>query len=88
MISIASQSASGKRMGMWKLIPIVPNKEDMKDNTHTAFPKQDYAQRIENQRKLAEYIKTSLWDEMMNQRREHWLWERKGVTPFINEHYR
>ena len=62
--------------------------ENMKDNTHNASPKQDYAQRIEIQRKLAEFIKTSLWDEMMNQRREYWLWERRGVTPFINEYHR
>ena len=60
----------------------------MKDKTYNAPPKQDYTQFIENQRKLAEYIQTSLWDEMMNQRREYWLWERKGVTPYKPEHYR
>ena len=70
----------------WK--PTVPIREDMKDKTYNAPPKQDYTQFIENQRKLAEYIQTSLWDEMMNQRREYWLWERKGVTPVLNNHYR
>ena len=52
----------------------------MKDNTYNASSKQDYTQLIENQRKLAEYIKTSLWDEEMNRRREYWLWDRKGVS--------
>lgn len=47
----------------------------------------DYAERIRNERLLAEYIKTSLWDEKMNQIREYWLWERKGVTPRKPEHY-
>ena len=70
----------------WK--PTVPSIEDMKDKNYNAPPKQDYTQFIENQRKLAEYIQTSLWDEMMNQRREYWLWERKGVTPVLNNHYR
>ena len=70
----------------WK--PTVPSIEDMKDKNYNAPPKQDYTQLIENQRKLAEYIQTSLWDEMMNQRRECWLWERKGVTPVLNNHYR
>ena len=74
-------------MDMWKLKPTVPSREIMKDNTHTASAKEDYTQRIEHQRKLAKYIKTSLWDEMMNQRREYWLWERKGVTPYKPEHY-
>ena len=71
---------------MWK--PTVPSIEDMKDKNYNAPLKQDYTQFIENQRKLAEYIQTSLWDEMMNQRREYWLWERKGVTPALNNHYR
>ena len=60
----------------------------MNDNIYNAKKKQDYILLNEKQRMLAEYIKTSLWDEMMNQRREYWLWERKGATPFINEHYR
>lgn len=59
----------------------------MKDNTSKATPKQDYTQLIENQRKLAEYIKTSLWDEEMNRRREYWLWERSGIHPKKPEHY-
>lgn len=75
-------------MDMWKLKLTVPSREVMKDNIYNAQQKQDYTQLIESQRKLAEYIQTSLWDEMMNQRREYWLWERKGVTPLINEHYR
>ena len=53
----------------------------MKDNTSTTSSKQDYTQLIENQRKLAEYIRTSLWDEEMNRRREYWLWERSGIHP-------
>lgn len=53
----------------------------MKDNTNTTSPKQNYTQLIENQRKLAEYIKTSIWDEEMNRRREYWLWERSGIHP-------
>ena len=32
----------------------------MKDNTYNASSKQDYTQLIENQRKLAEYIKTCI----------------------------
>ena len=59
----------------------------MKDNTSATSSKQDYTQLIENQRKLAEYIKTSLWDEEMNRRREYWLWERKSVTPQKPKHY-
>ena len=59
----------------------------MRDNIHNASPKQDYAQLNENQRKLAEYIKTSLWDEEMNRRREYWLWERSGIHPKKTEHY-
>ena len=47
----------------------------------------DYAERIRNERLLAKYIQTSLWDEKMNQIREYWLWERKGVTPKKPEHY-
>ena len=59
----------------------------MKDNTYNASSKQDYTQLIENQRKLAEYIKTSLWDEEMNRRREYWLWERSGIHPKKTHHY-
>lgn len=59
----------------------------MKDNTSKATPKQDYTQQIENQRKLAEYIKISLWDEEMNRRREYWLWERSGIHPKKSQHY-
>ena len=53
----------------------------MKDNTSATSSKQDYTQLIENQRKLTEYIRTSLWDEEMNRRREYWLWERSGIHP-------
>jgi len=55
---------------------------------HTEKNCRDYSDRIQNARLLADYIRTSLWDEMMNQRREYWLWERKGVTPNNNDHYR
>ena len=72
---------------MWKLTPTVPSREGMKDNIHKATSKQDYTQLIENQRKLAEYIKTSLWDEEMNRRREYWLWERSGIHPKKTQHY-
>ena len=61
----------------------------MNDDKHHAEQHcSDYDERIKNTRLLADYIRTSLWDEMMNQRREYWLWERKGVTPLMNEHYR
>ena len=69
----------------WK--PTVPSSEGMKDNTYNASSKQDYTQLIENQRKLAEYIKTSLWDEEMNRRREYWLWERSGIHTKKPQHY-
>ena len=69
----------------WK--PTVPNREDMKDKTYNASSKQDYTQLTENQRKLADYIKTSLWDEEMNRRREYWLWERSRIHPKKPEHY-
>jgi len=59
----------------------------MKDNTDTATSKKDYIQLIESQRKLAEYIKTSLWDEEMNRRREYWLWERSSIHSTKPEHY-
>lgn len=59
----------------------------MKDNTDTATSKKDYIQLIESQRKLAEYIKTSLWDEEMNRRREYWLWERNSFRSTKPEHY-
>ncbi len=68
-------------MGISKSKPTVPSREDMKDNSHNTSSKQDHAQLIDNQRKLAEYIKTSLWDEEMNRRREYWLWERSGIHP-------
>ena len=59
----------------------------MKDNTNTTSPKQNYTQLIENQRKLAEYIKTSIWDEEMNRRREYWLWERSGINTKKTRYY-
>lgn len=59
----------------------------MKDNSNNDSSKQDYAQLTENQRKLAEYIKTSQWDEEMNRRREYWLWERSGIHPKKRNHY-
>lgn len=51
------------------------------DKHHKGKNCSDYAERIQNARLLAKYIQTSLWDEKMNQIREYWLWERKGVTP-------
>ena len=74
-------------MDMWKLKPTVPSKENMNDNHANASVKLDLAQRIENQRKLAIYIRTSLWDEEMNRRREYWLWERKSIQNRKPEHY-
>ena len=59
----------------------------MKDKTHAAPTKQDYALRAENQRKLADYIKTSLWDEKMNLLREYWLWERSSIRSAKSEPY-
>ena len=54
----------------------------MNDDKHHAEKNcTNYAERIQNARLLAKYIQTSLWDEKMNQIREYWLWERKGVTP-------
>ena len=60
----------------------------MNDDQHSANSKPiDYAERNRNERLLAEYIKTSLWDEEMNRRREYWLWERSGIHPKKPEHY-
>jgi len=60
----------------------------MNDNQHrTKTTHIDYAERIQNKRLLAEYIKTSLWDEEMNRRREYWLWERSGIHPKKPQHY-
>jgi len=59
----------------------------MKDKAQYVKAIKDYTQFVENQRKLAEYIKTSLWDEEMNRRREYWLWERSGIHPKKPEHY-
>ena len=36
----------------------------------------DVSERVRNQRMLSDYIRTSLWDEHMNRKREFWLWER------------
>ena len=60
----------------------------MNDNQQPTKPTHiDYAERIRNERLLAEYIKTSLWDEEMNRRREYWLWERSGIHPKKPQHY-
>ena len=60
----------------------------MNDDQHNTSNKPiDYAERNRNERLLAEYIKTSLWDEEMNRRREYWLWERSGTHPKKPEHY-
>ena len=60
----------------------------MNDDKHHAEKNcTNYAERIQNARLLAKYIQTSLWDEKMNQIREYWLWERKGVNPRKPEHY-
>ena len=54
----------------------------MNDDKHHAEKNcTNYAERIQNARLLAKYIQASLWDEKMNQIREYWLWERKGVAP-------
>ena len=55
----------------------------MKGNSSQANSHYDTAQQIENKRKLAAYIKTSLWDEKMNRKREFWLWERKNANSQI-----
>ena len=47
----------------------------------------DYTEQNRNKRLLADYIRTSLWDEKMNQIREYWLWERSGIHPKKPEHY-
>jgi len=47
----------------------------------------DYSERIKNQRLLADYIKTSLWDERMNREREKWLWERRGMCAHNTKYY-
>ena len=60
----------------------------MKGNSSQANSHYNTAQQIENKRKLAAYIKTSLWDEKMNRKREFWLWERKNAkcpTAFLPE---
>lgn len=41
----------------------------------------NYSEYIRNQRMLDDYIRTSLWDEQMNRKREFWLWERRQCTP-------
>lgn len=48
----------------------------------------DYSERIKNQRLLADYIKTSLWDERMNREREKWLWERRGMCAQNTNYYK
>jgi hypothetical protein len=47
----------------------------------------DFAEQNRNKQLLADYIRTSLWDEKMNQIREYWLWERSGIHPKKPEHY-
>ena len=74
-------------MDIFKWKPTVPSSEIMKDNTANTSIKQDLAQRIEHQRKLAAYIRTSLWDEKMNCVREYWLWERRSTQNRKPEHY-
>ena len=54
---------------------------------HTKVSTNDYAEQIRKERLLADYIRTSLWDEKMNQIREYWLWERSGIYPKKPEHY-
>ena len=36
----------------------------------------DHEEKTEAQCQLEAYIETSLWDEMMQEKREYWLWER------------
>lgn len=47
----------------------------------------DYSEYVKNQRLLADYIKTSLWDERMNREREKWLWERRGMCAQNTNYY-
>ena len=54
---------------------------------HASSQRNDYAEQNRNTRLLADYIRTSLWDEKMNQIREYWLWERNGIYPKKPEHY-
>ena len=48
----------------------------------------DYSEYVKNQRLLADYIKTSLWDERMNREREKWLWERRGMYAQNTNYYK
>ena len=60
----------------------------MNDKKHHALSQRnDYAELNRNKRLLADYIRTSIWDEKMNQIREYWLWERNGIYPKKPEHY-
>ena len=60
----------------------------MNDKKHHALSQRnDYAELHRNKRLLADYIRTSIWDEKMNQIREYWLWERGGIYPKKPEHY-
>ena len=53
----------------------------MTDQQKHEYPEnQDYPEQVRLLRQLNQFIQTSLWDEMMNRRREYWLWERKGST--------
>lgn len=54
---------------------------------HASSQRNDYAELNRSKRLLADYIRTSLWDEKMNQIREYWLWERSGIYPKKPEHY-
>jgi hypothetical protein len=47
-----------------------------KENQEPEDEKPDVSERVRNQRMLSDYIRTSLWDEHMNRKREFWLWER------------
>jgi hypothetical protein len=47
----------------------------------------DYVELIEKRRKLAAYIKTSLWDEKTNLIREYWLWDRSRVSGNKPKHH-
>lgn len=60
----------------------------MTNKTHAKEgARMDYSEYVKNQRLLADYIKTSLWDERMNREREKWLWERRGMCAHKTKYY-
>ena len=51
------------------------------DKLHAGYQSDKYIDRARNAQLLADYIRTSLWDEKMNQQREYWLWEHACSPP-------